>query len=41
MNRFENQSYSDIAELLGLSVKAVEKRMHNALLSLRKVIQTV
>lgn len=41
MNRFENQSYKDIAEQLGLSVKAVEKRMHLALLTLREVIQDI
>ena len=41
MNRFENQSYAEIASLLNLSVKAVEKRMHQALLSLRKVVQNV
>jgi RNA polymerase sigma-70 factor (ECF subfamily) len=41
MNRFENQSYSEIASLLNLSVKAVEKRMHQALVSLRKVVQNV
>ena len=41
MNRFENKSYSEIAELLDLSVKAVEKRMHLALLSLRKIIKNV
>jgi RNA polymerase sigma-70 factor (family 1) len=41
MNRFENQSYTEIATLLDLSVKAVEKRMHLALLSLRKVIKNV
>lgn len=41
MNRFENQSYSEIAALLDLSVKAVEKRMHLALMSLRKVIKEV
>jgi RNA polymerase sigma factor (sigma-70 family) len=41
MNRMENQTYSEIAVLLDLSVKAVEKRMHLALLSLRKVIQNV
>jgi RNA polymerase sigma factor (sigma-70 family) len=41
MNRFENQSYTEIASLLDLSVKAVEKRMHLALLSLRKVIKNV
>lgn len=41
MNRFENHSYSEIAKLLDLSVKAVEKRMHQALLSLRKVAKNV
>jgi RNA polymerase sigma-70 factor (family 1) len=41
MNRFENQSYSEIAVHLNLSVKAVEKRMHQALLSLRKVIKSI
>jgi RNA polymerase sigma factor (sigma-70 family) len=41
MNRFENQSYTEIASLLDLSVKAVEKRMHLALLSLRKVMKNV
>ena len=41
MNRFDNQSYTEIASLLDLSVKAVEKRMHLALLSLRKVVKNV
>ncbi len=41
MNRFDNHSYTEIAALLDLSVKAVEKRMHLALLSLRKVIKNV
>jgi len=41
MNRFENHSYTEIASLLDLSVKAVEKRMHLALVSLRKVIKNV
>ncbi|MFT3795865.1 RNA polymerase sigma factor [Flavobacterium sp.] len=41
MHRFENQSYAGIAELLGISVKAVEKRMHLALVELRKVVQNV
>lgn len=41
MNRFDNQSYTEIASALGLSVKAVEKRMHQALLSLRKVVKNV
>jgi RNA polymerase sigma-70 factor (family 1) len=41
MNRFENQSYTEIASLLDLSVKTVEKRMHNALVSLRQVIRNI
>ena len=41
MNRFDNQSYNEIASILDLSVKAVEKRMHLALVSLRKVIKNV
>ncbi|HEX8561624.1 MAG TPA: sigma-70 family RNA polymerase sigma factor [Flavobacterium sp.] len=41
MNRLENQSYTQIAALLDLSVKTVEKRMHNALVALRKVVSTV
>ncbi len=41
MNRFENQSYTEIAISLDLSVKAVEKRMHQALLSLRKIVKNV
>lgn len=41
MNRFDNQSYVEIASLLGLSVKAIEKRMHLALLTLRKVIKNI
>jgi RNA polymerase sigma-70 factor (family 1) len=41
MNRFDNQSYLEIANVLGLSVKAVEKRMHLALLTLRKVMKNI
>jgi RNA polymerase sigma-70 factor (ECF subfamily) len=41
MNRMESQTYAEIADLLGLSVKAVEKRMHQALLSLRNVISMI
>lgn len=41
MNRFDNQSYTEIAAVLDLSVKAVEKRMHQALLALRKVVKNV
>jgi len=35
MNRDEGLKYSEIAEILGLSVKAVEKRMSKALQTLR------
>ncbi|HEY0090890.1 MAG TPA: sigma-70 family RNA polymerase sigma factor [Flavobacterium sp.] len=41
MNRLEKQSYTEIAAILDISVKTVEKRMHLALLSLRKVIKNV
>lgn len=37
MNRIEKQTYNEIATNLGLSVKAVEKRMHQALKALRKI----
>lgn len=39
LNRIEKKKYKEIAELLGISQKAVEKRMHQALLSLRKTIK--
>jgi len=38
MNRIDDLTYKEIAQRLDLSVKAVEKRMHNALESLRKLI---
>jgi RNA polymerase sigma factor (sigma-70 family) len=41
MNRIENQSYNEIAAMLEISVKAVEKRMHQALLVLRKEIGNI
>lgn len=41
MNRLENQSYTEIARLLDISVKTVEKRMHQALVALRVVIPNV
>jgi len=37
MNRIEKLTYREIAERLELSVKAVEKRMHKALIELRKI----
>ena len=41
MNRIDGKKYKEIAEILGISVKAVEKRIHNALLSLRKEIENI
>lgn len=39
MSRLEELKYHEIAERLEISVKAVEKRMKNALAELRKVLQ--
>ena len=39
MNRIDKKKYREIAEELGISVKAVEKRMHKALAALRKIHQ--
>jgi len=39
MNRVEGMKYREIAESLGISVKAVEKRMQNALSQLRDSIE--
>jgi RNA polymerase sigma-70 factor (ECF subfamily) len=39
MNRMDNMSYKDIAEALDISVKAVEKRIHLALLYLKENVQ--
>ncbi len=38
MNRIEKMTYNEIAEVLEVSVKAVEKRMHKALVKLRLLI---
>lgn len=38
MNRIDGKKYKEIAEELNISVKAVEKRIHLALLELRKTI---
>ncbi|GAB4403980.1 MAG: RNA polymerase sigma-70 factor [Bacteroidia bacterium] len=37
MNRIDKITYKEIADFLDISVKAVEKRMHKALLELRKL----
>lgn len=39
MNRIEKMSYADIAEALKVSQKAVEKRMHKALLKLKELLK--
>jgi RNA polymerase sigma-70 factor (family 1) len=39
LNRIEGKKYAEIAEMLGISVKAVEKRISGALLSLRNHIE--
>lgn len=36
MHRIDGKKYAEIAEALGISVKAVEKRIHLALIELRK-----
>ncbi len=41
LNRIEGKKYREIAEILDLSVKAVEKRMSLALTSLRKEIDNI
>lgn len=38
LSRAENLKYTEIAEMLGISVKAVEKRMKNALEQLRNLL---
>ncbi|WP_046743466.1 RNA polymerase sigma factor [Kordia zhangzhouensis] len=41
LNRIDKKTYAEIAEIIGLSVKAVEKRMHKALITLRKEIGNI
>ena len=41
MSRIDDKKYKEIAEILGISVKAVEKRIHNALINLRSVIKGI
>lgn len=41
MHRVDGKKYSEIAEELGISVKAVEKRIHIALTELRKEIDNI
>ena len=41
LNRIEKKKYKEIALMLDISVKAVEKRMHQALVVMRKEIGNV
>lgn len=41
LNRVDGLKYREMAELLGISQKAVEKRMHKALVHLRKVYRKI
>ncbi|OYU83382.1 MAG: RNA polymerase subunit sigma-70 [Flavobacterium sp. BFFFF2] len=41
LHRIEGKKYYEIAEILGISAKAVEKRIHGALLSLRSNIEGI
>ncbi|PHS51959.1 MAG: RNA polymerase subunit sigma-70 [Lutibacter sp.] len=41
LNRIEKKKYKEIAEMKGVSVKAIEKHMHNALKVLREKIGNI
>ena len=41
LNRIDGKKYAEIAEMEGVSVKAIEKRMHLALKSLREHIDGI
>lgn len=41
LSRMEGLKYREIAELLDISVKAVEKRMHRALVDLKKIHDSI
>jgi len=41
LHRIDGKKYSEIAEMLDISVKAVEKRISGALVSLRKTIENI
>ena len=41
LNRIDQMKYREIAELLNISQKAVEKRMHKALVQLRKLHKNI
>lgn len=41
LNRIDGKKYAEIAEMEGVSIKAIEKRMHLALKSLREQIEGI
>ncbi|AXT53035.1 RNA polymerase sigma factor [Aquimarina sp. BL5] len=41
LSRIDKKSYKEIAEITGVSVKAIEKRIHYALLSLRQKLGNI
>ncbi|MCB0436428.1 MAG: RNA polymerase subunit sigma-70, partial [Mangrovimonas sp.] len=41
LNRIEGKKFKEIAELLDISVKAVEKRIYGALAKLREDIEEI
>ena len=41
LHRIDGKKYHEIAEILGISIKAVEKRIHGALQELRKQIDNI
>jgi len=41
LNRIDGKKYAEIAEMEGVSVKAIEKRMHLALKTLREQIEGI
>ncbi|RNC92721.1 MAG: RNA polymerase sigma factor [Allomuricauda sp.] len=41
LNRMDKMTYKEIAEFLGVSQKAVEKRMHKALVKLRRTVKNI
>ena len=41
LNRIDGKKYAEIAEMEGVSVKAIEKRMHLALKSLREQVDGI
>ena len=41
LNRIDKKTYKEIAEIQDVSVKAVEKKMHKALIKLRQILKEI